>query len=131
MDLRTHARIARPTLQVAAAEAFWVGGVGLEVLWRQEAGPSTPTELVMLGYPGAGWHLELARDREHPVPPTPTERDLLVLYLGAEVDDRLVTRIERHGGLRVGAAHPCLDSRDVTFADPDGYRLVLCARPWG
>lgn len=35
---QTHIRIARPSRDLAAAERFWVHGLGLDVLWRAERG---------------------------------------------------------------------------------------------
>jgi len=35
----------------------------------------------MLGFDGAGWHLEFTHCRTHPVAPAPTAEDLVVLYL--------------------------------------------------
>ncbi|HEV7207340.1 MAG TPA: VOC family protein [Mycobacteriales bacterium] len=130
MDRRTHIRIARPTVNLEAAEAFWVAGVGLDVLWRHAPEPGSPYALLMVGYPDGGWHLELSRDPASPVLPTPTEEDLLVLYLGGEVDEDLLARITRYGGQLVPAANPYWDSWGVTLLDPDGYRLVLCTRRW-
>nr|WP_319460419.1 VOC family protein [Micromonospora sp. RTP1Z1] len=53
-----------------------------------------------------GWHLEL---------------------VDGPVDDDLADRLERAGGTRVSAG-PYWDRWGVTFADPDGYRLVLGTR---
>lgn len=52
-----------------------------------------------------------------------------VLYLDGPPDDDLLPRLERAGGTRVSAG-PYWDRWGVTFADPDGYRLVLCTRAW-
>jgi hypothetical protein len=57
------------------------------------------------------------------------EEDLFVLYLDGPVDDGLVERLEQAGGTRVSAG-PYWDRWGVTFADPDGYRLVLSTRVW-
>jgi hypothetical protein len=84
-------------------------------------------ELAMLGLPGAAWHLELVLTHGDPAP-TPTDEDLLVLYLGAPVPEELVERICAHGGRRVPAANPYWDEWGVTVEDPDGYRLVLSTR---
>ncbi|MBP1785852.1 MULTISPECIES: hypothetical protein [Micromonospora] len=86
-------------------------------------------DLVMLGLPGAGWHLELVGGSTLAVEPRPTGEDLFVLYLDGPPDDELVPRIERAGGTRVSAG-PYWDRWGVTFAYPDGYRLVLCTRAW-
>lgn len=124
LNATTPIRIARPTRDLAAAERFYVGGLGLEVLWRSTG--ESFADLLMLGLPGAAWHLELTRPHQHAVVPTPTTEDLLVLYLGHPPDSALVARLETHGGTRVPAVNPYWDTWGVTITDPDGYRLVLC-----
>nr|WP_245718613.1 hypothetical protein [Micromonospora rhizosphaerae] len=52
-----------------------------------------------------------------------------MLYLDGPVGGELVDRLERAGGTRVSAG-PYRDRWGVTFADPDGYRLVLSTRAW-
>ncbi|WP_405091352.1 VOC family protein [Micromonospora sp. NBC_01392] len=125
----THVRLTRPSRDLAAAVRFWADGLGLDVLYR--GAPDGPGEhdLVMLGLPGAAWHLELVGGATLTVEPRPTEEDLFVLYLDGPVEDGLVTRLERAGGTRVSAG-PYWDRWGITFADPDGYRLVLCTRTW-
>ena len=46
--------------------------------------------LLMVGWPQSGWHLELVEDQQ--VRPSPTEEDLLVLYLDGPVPETLVDR---------------------------------------
>jgi catechol 2,3-dioxygenase-like lactoylglutathione lyase family enzyme len=91
---RTHLRLARPSRELATAERFWVDGLGLEVLYRVTDGH----RLLMVGWPCATWHLELVEDPN--VEPSPTEEDLLVLYLGllgdAQGDDE--QGLPRHCG---------------------------------
>ncbi|MGW4384061.1 VOC family protein [Kitasatospora sp. NPDC004531] len=127
----THVRLARPTQDLAAAERFYVQGLGLSVLWRTTERISGEHDLLMLGFPGGNWHFELAVDPEHPVEPAPTVEDLFVLYLGGPVDDALVERLVAAGGRRVPAHNPYWDEHGVTVQDPDGYGLVLCSRSWG
>lgn len=124
----THLRIARPSLDLRAAEEFYVRGAGLEVLYRNE-GQGEEASLLMLGLPGAAWHLELTR-HPRPLTPAPTPDDLLVLYLGESAPEAALQRLEAHGGRRVPAFNPYWDTWGVTFEDPDGYRLVLCQRTW-
>ncbi|TRV74678.1 VOC family protein [Streptomyces sp. 130] len=124
----THVRLARPSRDLAAAERFWVDGLGLTVLFRADAGREPGThDLLMVGHPGGAWHLELTRG---PVDPRPTEEDLLVLYLDGPVPDDLVARLLACGGTRVGSPNPYWNEWGVTVEDPDGYRLVLCRRGW-
>ncbi|MFG3284128.1 VOC family protein [Streptomyces sp. NPDC048111] len=131
IDAATHVRVARPSRDLAAAEHFYVDGLGLDVLWRTTERVPGEHDLVMVGLPGAAWHFELTHDPEHPLDPTPTVDDLFVLYLGAPVDEALVERLTAAGGTRVAAHNPYWDEHGVTVEDPDGYRLVLCKRTWG
>lgn len=121
-------RIARPSRDLAAAERFWVGGLGLSVLWRTDDTAEGGHPLLMLGWPSAAWHLELVGDPG--TPPSPTAEDLLVLYLDGPVEAGLVDRLTACGGTRTPARNPYWDRWGVTFADPDGYRLVFSTRGW-
>ncbi|HEY1673372.1 MAG TPA: VOC family protein [Streptosporangiaceae bacterium] len=124
----SHLRVARPSRDLEAAERFWAGGLGLSVLYRADASAEGGHGLLMVGWPGAAWHLELVADPAGPG--TPTEEDLLVLYLGDEADEELIQRLVQAGGTRVPARNPYWDEWGVTIADPDGYRLVLSSRSW-
>ncbi len=126
----SHVRLARPSRNLARAERFWVEGLGLKVLYRAEAEAAGDHALLMLGWPQAGWHLELVGDTEGETPPAPTEEDLLVLYLGGPVDDDVIDRLVEAGGERVASRNPYWDTWGVTVLDPDGYRLVLSHRSW-
>ncbi|MFG3344096.1 VOC family protein [Streptomyces sp. NPDC048018] len=131
IDAATHVRVARPSRDLAAAERFYVDGLGLEVQWRSTDRVPGEHDLLMVGPAGGGWHFELTREPEHPLEPTPTVDDLFVVYLGRPVEEALVERLTAHGGTRVPAHNPYWDEYGVTVADPDGYRLVLCSRTWG
>ncbi|WP_318206855.1 MULTISPECIES: VOC family protein [unclassified Streptomyces] len=131
IDARTHIRVARPSRDLAAAERFYVDGLGLEVQWRTTERVSGHHDLLMVGPKGGGWHFELTRDPERPVEPAPTVEDLFVVYLGAPVEEAQVERLLAAGGTRVAAHNPYWDEFGVTVEDPDGYQLVLCSRSWG
>ncbi|MFD3995584.1 VOC family protein [Streptomyces sp. NPDC058548] len=131
IDARTHVRVARPSRDLAAAERFYVDGLGLTVRWRTTERVSGKHDLLMVGPEGGGWHFELTRDPEHPVEPAPTVEDLFVVYLGAPVEEAQVERLLAAGGTRVAAHNPYWDEYGVTVEDPDGYQLVLCSRTWG
>lgn len=123
-------RIARPSRDLRAAERFWADGLGLSVLYRHERdGTPRSHSLLMVGWPDANWHLELVHSPDTPAP-TPTPEDLLVVYLGDQVPEELITGLERHGGQRVRAHNPYWDRWGVTIQDPDGYQLVLSTREW-
>ena len=123
-------RIARPSRDLSAAERFWVDGLGLDVLLRLDESAEGGHALLMLGWPGATWHLELVGDPGAETPPAPTEEDLLVLYLDGPVAEDIVMRLIDAGGTRVAARNEYWDEWGVTIADPDGYRLVLSSRSW-
>lgn len=126
----SHLRLARPSRDLAAAERFWVSGLGLDVLFRTDGADDGADALLMVGWPAAAWHLELVGDPHGATPPALTEEDLLVLYLDGEIDDEVISRLLRSGGTRVTARNPYWEQWGVTIADPDGYRLVLCTRSW-
>ena len=126
----SHLRIARPSHDLRASERFWVEGLGLDVLFRADDSAEGGHALLMVGWPAAGWHLELVGDPDDATPATPTEEDLLVLYVNGPVDDQVVRRLVNAGGTRVAARNPYWDRWGVTITDPDGYRLVLSTRSW-
>ncbi|WP_166353383.1 VOC family protein [Phytoactinopolyspora limicola] len=129
-----HLRIARPSRDLAVAEHFWRHGVGMDVLWRtthsDEPRPPHEHDLVMLGLPGASWHLELVADADAAASSRPSAEDLLVLYLGDGLDERTTQRVTDAGGKRVTARNPYWEQWGATFEDPDGYLLVLSHRQW-
>ncbi|WP_328538881.1 VOC family protein [Streptomyces sp. NBC_00344] len=130
IDSSTRVRVARPSGDLAAAERFYVEGLGLEVIWRTGAHVSGEHDLLMVGPPGGSWHFELTHDPEDPLVPAPTVDDLFVVYLGEPVAEDLVHRLIETGGTRVTSHNPYWDTHGVTVVDPDGYRLVLCSRTW-
>ncbi|TWS19588.1 VOC family protein [Tsukamurella asaccharolytica] len=123
-------RIARPSHDITVAERFWVDGVGMAVQWRADAGTEIGHALLMVGLPGAAWHLELVDDRAIANAHPPGPEDLLVLYLDSPVPTDLVERIAAAGGTVVASRNPYWDRWGVTLRDPDGYLLVLCERDW-
>jgi catechol 2,3-dioxygenase-like lactoylglutathione lyase family enzyme len=130
IDARTRVRLARPSRDLAAAEQFYVRGLGLTVVWRTTERVPGKHDLLMVGPPDGSWHFELTNDPEQPLEPTPTVEDLFVVYLGEPVGDDLVDRLVAAGGTRVASNNPYWDNHGVTIEDPDGYRLVLCSRTW-
>jgi catechol 2,3-dioxygenase-like lactoylglutathione lyase family enzyme len=125
-----HLRVARPSRDLRAAERFWVGGLGLEVLFRADSSAEGGHALLMVGWPEAAWHLELVEDPDAETPASPTEEDLLVLFLNGEVGADVVSRLVATGGTQVASRNPYWDHGGITIEDPDGYRLVLTSRRW-
>jgi hypothetical protein len=86
---------------------------------------------VMVGAPGGAFHFEFTRCREHPVAPSPTPEDLLVAYLPEEAAwRRACERMTAAGFEAVASFNPYWDERGRTFADADGYRVVLQRAEW-
>lgn len=122
-------RVARPTDRLDAVVRFYRDGLGLEALasFQDHAG----FDGVILGHPGAPYHLEFTRRRGHAAGDAPTEDDLLVFYLPDGAEWRAaVERLKTAGHAPVPAFNPYWDKRGVTFADPDGYRVVLHNAVW-
>lgn len=139
-EARNTIRIARPSHDLATVERFYVGGLGLEVLYRvnpedaAHANEGHVDNLVMLGFPGATWHLELVQDYPQGTSkaclPQPTEEDLLVLYIDGPVDPGALHQLMNAGGKEVKPRNPYWEEWGVTVEDPDGYRIVLSQRRW-
>ena len=130
MDAGTQVRMARPTDRLEAVVRFYREGLGLRELggFQNHEG----FDGVMLGLPGAPWHLEFTRQRDHRVGDAPTRDHLLVFYLPEREAWRAAAdRLAALGHAPVPSYNPYWDRRGLTFEDPDGYRVVLqnAARP--
>ena len=127
--LKAHLRIARPVRDLERSAALYRSGLGLAELGRFE--DHDGFDGVMLGAPGAGYHLELTVHRAHPVAPSPTPEDLLVFYLphpGAW-HARCAT-LAAVGFREVAPFNPYWKRSGRTFEDPDGYRIVIQLEAW-
>lgn len=122
-------RVARACSDLAQARSFYCDGLGLAVL-AQFAGHDGFDGLIV-GVPGAGWHLELVVESGAAVA-RPSADDLIVLY---EPDPAVyrerVRRLREAGHAVVPSHNPYWDRHGTTFADPDGYRTVLVDGAWG
>ncbi len=127
--MRAHLRVARPVADVARATAMYREGLGFAVVgaFRDHEG----FDGVMLGHEGLGWHLELTACRAHPVAPAPTPEDLLVFYLPDAAPWRAACeRALAAGFCEVAPFNPYWAAQGRTFADADGYRVVLQNASW-
>lgn len=123
-------RVARPTDQLGAVAAFYRDGLDLAELgsFRDHAG----FDGMILGFPGAPWHLELPHAHAHTVGPAPNPDHLLTLYFPEEAARAsVIARLEAAGHRPVRSFNPYWDDHGVTFEDPDGYRVVLHRGAWG
>jgi len=124
-----HLRIARPVSDLQRAADMYRHGLGLRVVgtFEDHAG----FDGVMLGLAGSGYHFEFTRHRAHPVAPAPTAEDLTVLYMPAEAEWQAACgRMLAAGFTPVASFNPYWDARGCTYADPDGYRVVLQRAGW-
>lgn len=86
---------------------------------------------VMLGSAGSGYHFEFTYCRADPVVPAPTAEDLVVFYIPrrSEWQDVCASMLAA-GFTQVASFNPYWGLRGRTFADPDGYRVVLQNAGW-
>jgi catechol 2,3-dioxygenase-like lactoylglutathione lyase family enzyme len=126
---KAHLRVARPSDDLDAVVKFYRDGLGFEVLsqFKDHDG----FDGVMLGHKGAAYHLEFTRKKGHKAGKAPTEENLLVFYLPDEAQWKAaVERMVRQGHRPVKSFNPYWDRKGKTFADPDGYRVVLQNARW-
>jgi len=129
MELAPHLRVARPTDDLAAVTHFYREGLGLTVLgsFADHAG----FDGIMLGLPDGPYHLEFTQQHDHVAGRAPTADNLLVFYLPDQATwQQVVDRMRAAGYTPVLSANPYWDVHGLTFADPDGYRVVLQQAPW-
>ena len=127
--MHSHLRVARPTDHMLEFVRFCRDGLGLGVLSSFEGHEGF--DGVMLGKPGAAYHLEFTHSQGHAAARTPTEDNLLVFYLPDAADwQQAVDRMLGCGYQPVKSFNPYWDVRGKTFEDADGYRVVLQQTEW-
>ena len=124
-----HLRIARPVNDLARTARLYCRGLGLRVVGSFENHEGF--DGVMVGVEGSSYHFEFTYCRTHPVAPTPSPEDLIVLYVPAAVEwQALCTNMLAAGFKQVVSFNPYWDIQGRTFEDPDGYRIVLQKAEW-
>ena len=104
-------------------------GLGFEVL--HEFRDYDGFDGVMLGRPGAPYHLEFTSKVGHTAGRAPIADNLLVFYLPDHADWlAAVNRLEKQGHSPVPDFNPYWNRDGKTFEDPDGYRVVLQHAAW-
>jgi catechol 2,3-dioxygenase-like lactoylglutathione lyase family enzyme len=121
--------VARPTDHLQEVVRFYVDGVGLARLASFE--DHEGFDGVIVGMPGATYHLEFTRLRGHAAGRAPSKENLLVFYLPdhwawREAVDRMIAA----GYEPVSSFNPYWDRAGLTFEDPDGYRIVFQDARW-
>ncbi|KKY81779.1 prolyl endopeptidase [Enterobacter cloacae] len=124
-----HLRIARPVTDLARSFHMYASGLGLQKIadFDDHDGFSG----IMLGRAGLHWHMELTLCLHHPVQPSPTAEDLLVMYYPEkQAWEEACEKMSAAGFRAVSAFNPYWDKQGATFVDPDGYRVVIQNRAW-
>ncbi len=121
-----HLRVARHTTNLQAITDFYTQLLGLEVLgsFNDHDG----YDGVFLGTPEQDWQLEFTTSAE---PPShqPDEDDLLVFYVDTQAElEALAQRFSEKGIETVEPKNPYWLTDGITYADPDGYRVVIAVR---
>ena len=129
MIKQTVLRVARPTDHLEEVIRFYTEGVGLLVLGSFE--DHEGFDGVMLGDPGASYHLEFTRKHGHIAGRAPTQDNLLVFYLADRQEWLNATdRMAAAGYHPVPSFNPYWDRLGKTYEDPDGYRVVIQNQLW-
>lgn len=113
-------RVARHTNRLEELVSFYREGLGLPEIGRFDDHDGYSG--VFLAIPGTDAHLEFTSGGGHR-PPDPHPESLLVLYLDSE--EAVAQICERIGADPVEPANPYWQRHGFTFADPDGFRVVL------
>ncbi len=122
-------RVARPTDRLAEVLKFYVEALGFERLASFQAHDGFDGEV--LGFPGAPWHVEFVHEIGGRAGEAPSEEHLLALYFTEPAEyEAALALAARAGAVSVSAHNPYWDRLGRTFADPDGYRVVLVNSPW-
>ncbi|NKY60689.1 VOC family protein [Nocardia flavorosea] len=125
----TQVRFARPTDRLEEVTRFYVDGLGLNELYRFEN--HAGYDGVMLGLPGADYHLEFTSHADGSPGDAPSNDNLLVLYFSSEA--RMYETVERLGEFGVepvATENPYWAANGaIAFPDPDGWQVVLVPRP--
>lgn len=127
--MHPHMRIARPTSDLILAARMYQVGLGLELLgsFQNHEG----FDGVMLGHLGCPYHLEFTSCRGHLVAPSPTEEDLVVFFYPDPREWGDVCRQMTSAGFKPTAnSNPYWEANGKTFADLDGYRVVIQNAAW-
>ena len=124
-----HLRIARATAQLSQVVEFYRTVLGFQILGRFT--DHDGFDGVMLGHPGAGYHLEFTYAGGQEITSRPGPESLLVFYIPdvAQWSD-VVSSIENQGISPVPASNPYWDRAGKTYEDPDGYRVVIQNSRW-
>lgn len=127
--MKSHMRVARATDHFEEILRFYRDAIGFELIgsFNDHQG----FDGIMLGHPGAQYHLEFTQEKGHSAGKAPTKENLLAFYLPDEGEwQTAVQRMIDLGYEPVPSHNPYWDQRGKTFEDIDSYRIVLQNADW-
>ena len=117
-------RTARPTVDINRAITFWTKVVGLERLSQFE--DHAGYDGAIFGHPRGSWELEVTRHSSGAPLPSPTDEDIVALYVRRKTADALMMRLLRAGHPPVEHPNPYWNAMGASaHCDPDGYTLIV------
>ena len=117
-------RSARPSNDLRAIERFYVEALGCARLGAFE--DHEGFDGLIVGATDGSWQAEFVRERGVTAPRAPTAEHLLVFYVAdrAALAEREAA-MRAAGHLPVEPHNPYWLRHGLTFADPDGYQVVV------
>lgn len=122
-------RVVRPTDNIAPLLPFYRDGLGLEIL--AEFSGHDGFDGMVLGRSDWPVHFAFVRKAGRVAGLAPSEDNLVVFYVPDQQEWlQAIARMEKAGFKPVAPFNPYWNNRGKTFADPDGYRVVLQNTVW-
>jgi hypothetical protein len=119
-------RYARHTNDIGQLIRFYTEIIGLQKLGGFK-GPHG-YDGIFLGYEKSDWHLEFTVSDEK-ASPALAEDDLIVVYFNTEPElQEILRNAEGKKVYPVKSKNPYWDDNGYTFADPDGFRVVIALK---
>ena len=122
-------RVVRPTDNLELIVKMYQEGLDLEILGTFE--DHEGFDGVMLGKPGAPYHLEFTHKRGDVHGKAPSQDNLIIFYMPDEAEwQEAHSRMIRAGFIHVRSFNPYWDKQGRTYKDIDSYRVVLQNAEW-
>jgi len=121
-------RSARPANDLRAVERFYVDALGCTRLGSFDGHDGF--DGLIVGAPDGAWQIEFVREHGVIAPHAPTDEHLLVFYVAdrAALAEREVS-MRAAGHSPIEPHNPYWLRHGLSFADPDGYRIVIAVPP--
>jgi hypothetical protein len=122
-------RIAHPVTNLEQSTTMYCNGLDLEIIGSFE--DHLGFDGVILGKNGLPYHFEMTYCKNHPIIPSPTKEDLIVLYIPDLTEWQYRCKLLLESGFTlVESFNPYWAQHGKTFQDNDGYRIVLQNARW-